>query len=161
MYGVTSGAEAGGGYMPAAVGGQQSPGMWSQVGTYLQQNPEMLSIVADMIGSGVWSREEGNPFAGVGTMLGQSSLANKAYQNRIKEQEQWKGIIGKLLSGGNIEGNQNLSPENTLTPKGMNGGDSLNIQTNPDGSGIITRKSTVNAQGPNATMYDIFQSPDF
>lgn len=99
--GVGMGQAAGG----VAAAGAGEVGLLDQ----LTQNPELLAIVLDMIGSKV---DPENPFAGVGTTLGKSRLlAKEDAENRAKA-EKFQTMIGNLvqsITGGKQDGISNLS----------------------------------------------------
>jgi hypothetical protein len=81
---------------------QQNPsggGVWDTLSKTLQDRPELFAIALDMLGSGIRGREQGNPFAGIGSALGQSGLAAKAEKSRRKESsELMRMIIGALTA---------------------------------------------------------------
>lgn len=75
----------------------------------LTQNPELLAIVLDMIGSKMAPE---SPFAGVGTTLGKSSLAAQAEAESQAKTEKFQTMIGNLvqsITGGKQDGISNLS----------------------------------------------------
>jgi len=111
---------------------------------FLQQKPEQFAIIADMLGKGF---APDNPFAGIGTAVGQSSLAAQA-----KQQQQAQ--LAQLLGGGqpqapvgqaqpqNLLGGLDLG---TLTDATQPGPTSLTIKAQPDGSQVSTTTGTVTA----------------
>ena len=78
--------------------------MMSGAGGYIQQNPEQFAIMADMLGQNL---APDNAFAGIGGMMGRSSLANKAKQ----EQQQ---MLSALLSGNKLAAQPTQSPQSGL-----------------------------------------------
>jgi len=69
------------------VGGGTSTGFLDQ----LTQNPELLAIAMDMIGSKMAPE---SPFAGVGSMIGKSSLAAKAEEkSQARSEDMFKNLI--------------------------------------------------------------------
>lgn len=67
------------------------------IGDWLSDNPEQFAITADMIGKGF---DKNNAFAGIGTALGQSSIADKASKEQQVKQEQFQQALIKALGGG-------------------------------------------------------------
>ncbi len=71
-------------------------------------NPEKFAIAADMLGQNLWA---GNPFAGIGQHLGQSSLANKGVQAQNQERQQMLDALhGSLVNPNVYNGQQQPSP---------------------------------------------------
>lgn len=102
MLGVGgAGQEAGG----TATTGAAGTGLLDR----LTQNPELLAIVLDAIGS---KAAPESPFAGVGTALGKSGLASKAEAESRAKSEKFQTMIGNLvqsITGGKQDGISNLS----------------------------------------------------
>ena len=65
-----------------------------------------LAIMLDKAGQ---SFDPNSPFAGVGTFMGQSSLANKAMQEGKQERQDWRNLIAQAFG---------LNPEAGGGPKG-------------------------------------------
>ena len=63
---------------------------------FIENKPEQFAIMADTLGQGF---DPNNPFAGIGTMMGQSSLASKQMQQERQERQDWQKFIGSILSG--------------------------------------------------------------
>lgn len=62
----------------------------------LMERPEMLAIGLDKLGQSL----DPNAFgAGVGTFMGQSSLASKARQEGKAEQQDWRSLIAQMMTG--------------------------------------------------------------
>ena len=74
----------------------------------LMENPEMLAIGLDMAGQSIGGPT--TPFGGVGTALGQSSLANKARGEQLDDLEEWQKLIMALITG-----------DRSMTPAGSPG----------------------------------------
>ena len=102
--------------------GEQS--IFSKLGGWINKNPEKFAITADMIGSQLAGPPH-NPFAGVGTMLGKSSLADKA----TKETQSKEAQLMKLIKA--------------LTGKGMEGGNDLKLSMGDDGLLNVTSSSSI------------------
>ena len=101
--------------------GQQS--FWSGAmdalggaGATFNKRPEMYAIILDMLGKGF---DPKNPFAGIGTAMGKSSLAAKA---QTAEQKQTMGMFDQMLKA--------------LTAKDKPGPTSMLTSLSPDGKGI-------------------------
>ncbi len=71
-------------------------GFMGGVGNAMSKNPEMFAIMLDMLGQGF---DKDNPFAGFGTTMGKSSLANKALAEEKTEQQDWRKLIAGMVSG--------------------------------------------------------------
>lgn len=83
--------------------------------TYLEQKPEQFAIMADALGRGF---DPNNAFAGIGTAMGKSSLANKA---RNEQQT----MLARLLSGqptGTPKAGMVQPQTNPLTPQQLAAG---------------------------------------
>lgn len=103
-------------------------------------NPEMMMIVADMVGSKI---APNNPFAGVGGMLGQSSLANKKVNESNTDMQ---SFILKALGIADNKANPDLaSVLGSLTGKQETGPTDLKITRNDDGT--LSYSSTGNLLG--------------
>lgn len=63
---------------------------------FVEQKPEQFAIMADMLGRGF---DPKNAFAGIGTMMGKSSLANKALAEDKKERMNFKELLARIISG--------------------------------------------------------------
>lgn len=115
---------------------------WGQgAGNYIKDKPEQFAIIADMIGSRL---DPNNAFAGSGTMMGQSSLANKAAAAQQGERQQMMQMLLPLLGGqAPVEGqNPAMSPggaqpvsEEKPQELPKVGGFDINSLTAPDQSG--------------------------
>lgn len=92
-------------------------GMFDQIGSGIENNPEQFAILMDKLGQGI---APGNAMAGLGTSFGQSSLMNKAKKEQDADK---KGFMDRIMSqlGG-------------LTPQGMAGVN--NIKTTLDKDGV-------------------------
>lgn len=128
----------------------QAPGIFTRMlsgaNSFLNKNLEPLSITMDQVGSRL---NPDNPFAGVGTSLAKSSLANKAETKRNTQQQS----IMKLLAA--------------LTGKGLPGGDKVSFSVGPNGellanaSMTLQKLSETPTQAPAATAQVAQQeSPD-
>ena len=71
-------------------------GSTGKLGDWISANPEMFAMGADAIGKNL---APNNAFQGIGTAWGQSSLANKARAEEVKEQQEWKSLFSKILTG--------------------------------------------------------------
>jgi hypothetical protein len=93
---------------------------WGQgAGNWMQQNPEQFAIMADMIGKNL---APNNAFAGVGGMMGQSSLANHAAAAQQKERQEMLKMLMPLLGGesGGATQQEALDPNGqTMAPASM------------------------------------------
>ena len=78
--------------------------------------PEKFAIMLDMLGQGF---DPKNPFAGIGTAMGKSSLASKA---EVSEQARSEDMFQKLLK--------------SMTAKDQPGPTSMTAALSPDGSGL-------------------------
>lgn len=79
----------------------------------LNMTPELWGIVLDMVGRNL---APNNAFAGVGTALGQSSIASKkAAELKQEDQDFWKQIIGSL------SGKEYPGPTSLNVTAGQNG----------------------------------------
>lgn len=97
----------------------------------MKEDPHMWTKMADQLGQGFWSRERGNPWAGVGTQMAESSMAAKQAkaleQQRAMSEEALVEQIMKLMEeeeeGGELEGglgsteDLSLSPTKTSSPR--------------------------------------------
>ena len=120
---------------PAGMQFAQAPGLFSRAlsgaGNMLQQRPEVLAMTMDQIGSRL---APDNAFAGIGTGLAKSSLANKAEQERSSQQQN----IMKLL--------------NTLTAKGAAGGDAVTFKADENGNFVVNSSMTIPKVGETKTQ---------
>jgi hypothetical protein len=123
------------------------------IGNYIQNNPERFAIMADMIGKGF---APNNPFAGVGTAFGQSSLTNKAAQTQRADQQQMLAALQQSQQAPvNIPQSRGVVPAGlpdieTLTPDGEQGGTKVSY----DHTGAYTIKGNakpVAEQGVNGS----------
>jgi len=117
---------AGQGIGSAGLVGQESPGsggFLAGLGDIISQNPEKFAIMADMFGKGL---APDNPMAGIGTAMGQSSLANKALaEDKDRQSEIIKAIMG-------------------ITAPGKPGATSVTVKAGKEGKGkIMTTTSDV------------------
>jgi len=115
----------------------QGGGWFQKLGSMYKNNPEMFQIMGDMLGRGF---APDNPFAGIGTAMGQSSLANKALQEQRQGQLDTRNMLASLFSGG-------------LTPQGVAGPTSMTLKPGkPDGEGNIgSDEMTFNLTQPRET----------
>lgn len=118
-----------------STGGNYGSNLFSSLAgatsNFIKQKPEQFSIIADAIGSRL---DPNNPFAGVGTMMGKSSLANKAADETKSKQD----LLMQLIKG--------------LSAKNLPGGNALTITTGADGSPEITYKGNLGKlDGPTTT----------
>lgn len=114
----------------------------------LLDNPELLAIVLDKIGQGFAPK---NPFAGVGTLLGQTSLADKARNQTLGltppgqagptsvTTTQTMGpdgrVIEKQVINKELEGAESTQPTQQPTgfrPETLNKEQSLSLSGGPD-----------------------------
>ena len=63
----------------------------------IMENPEALAIGLDMMGQSIGGPT--TPFGGVGTFMGQSSLAGKALKEQRQEQIDFRKLVTDILSG--------------------------------------------------------------
>lgn len=103
-------------------------------GEFIEKKPEVFATVADKIGT---SLDPNNAFAGVGTDLGQSSLADKAKKEQEKKNALFQQAILQAL-GGDLSGatGNNASPRldaqgNETTPADQDGNTSVLFKTDP------------------------------
>jgi len=83
----------------------------------LSQNPELFSIILDMLGSGI---APDNPFAGIGSALAKSSIASKAEEERTEGFDQtMKGLL------------------ESMTGADKAGPTALNVTRDPSGAGYL------------------------
>jgi len=68
----------------------------SKVGNFATEKPEQFAAIADMIGKNL---DPNNPFAGVGSTIAQSSLANKAANKQEDERKKLMTSLFSLLGG--------------------------------------------------------------
>jgi len=127
-----------------------SGGMFSNIlqglSSGISNNPEQFAIIADAIGRNVAPK---NPFAGIGTLMGQSSLADKA---RTEQQGGQKSFLEGLIS--NLGG---------MTPEGMKGVSGYKVVPGKDGL-PDTHQLTFNTTGsslqaPIAPVPQTVQTP--
>lgn len=114
--GVGVGASTGagtGGFLSSLMSGIS--GLGSSVSGFAKENPEMLAMMLDMIGS---KMAPGSPAAGLGTMMGKSQLAGGAEQ---EEQARSSQMFGQLISA--------------LTGKDQPGPTELSVSSDPTGTG--------------------------
>lgn len=104
----TAGAAGTGGFL-AGLGG----GISNLLGS-MKENPELMSIILDMIGSKMAPE---SPFAGVGTALGKSQLAAGAEAERAAES---KSMFQQLL--GAITGKDQAGPTDVSISADPTGG---------------------------------------
>ncbi len=76
--------------------GDSGGGILDLLGGFINKNPEQFAVMADMIGKNF---DPDNAFANVGTSMGQSSLANKALQEEKTDKQDWRKLIGDMISG--------------------------------------------------------------
>lgn len=91
-------------------------------------SPELTAILLDSIGKNL---APNNAFAGVGTLMGQSSLAAKAAAGQQDERKQISTMLARALGG------------QSLTPAAQPGPTSITFKANPDGAVASTQQSTV------------------
>ena len=113
------------------IGGTiQNPGFFSRVlsgvGGWMQKNPETFALTADAVGSRL---NPNNPFAGIGTNMAKSSLAEKAEKQRNSKQD----AIMKLVQ--------------SLTPAGTPGADSMTFKMGPNGLELTSKALLGSEQG--------------
>lgn len=139
----------------ARVGGEVEPGTGNQAynwfGNMMRDNPEQFAIFADMLGRGF---APNNPFGGVGSAWGQSSLANKAAKARQGKQDELTELLIQALGGG-------------LSPAGTPGPTQITIKPNKAQEGSTDKSSevTMSMTGPvkkeqqSLRLSDIVASP--
>lgn len=119
---------------PATAQFSQAPGLFSGalsgIGNMFAQKPEALAMTMDQVGSRL---APDNAFAGVGTGLAKSSLANKAEKERMGQQQS----IMKLLA--------------SLTAKGAAGGDAVTFKVDDKGNYIANTSMTIPKAGETKT----------
>ena len=91
--------------------------MFGNFSDWMNKNPEQFAIIADKIGQGL---SKDNPLAGIGTMMGQSSLANKASEQQRNDRNSFMDKIVSSLGG--------------LTPQGMTGVNNVKTTLDKDGT---------------------------
>jgi len=128
--------------------------MFSGLGDFIMQKPEQFSIMADMVGSRL---APNNAFAGVGGMMGKSSLANKALADEKKEKQDFRTMLADLMSG-----------KVPMTPAGTPGVTSATIKPNKEGGSnelnfSVTEPTDEGKQkqlaGQTLSMGDLMSSP--
>lgn len=113
MDGTGVGASTGagtGGFLSSLMSG-----MGSGISGFAKENPEMLAMMLDMIGS---KMAPDSPAAGLGTMMGKSQLAGEAEK---EEQTQSSQMFGQLI--------------NALTGKDQPGPTEFSVSSDPTGTG--------------------------
>ncbi len=149
------------------AGAPPSQGMWGNIGDALagagqdfmkwgKENPGGLTVAADQIGSQLWSAEDGNPFAGVGTALAQSQMASDAAgETELKNEEFRKALLtaisGKAAetpAGAAVPGQGQLQP--TPNP-GLTADGKPNAFTAPEAAGDT---KTVLSAGKNGEQIE-------
>ena len=93
------------------------------LGSWMREKPEQFAIAADYMGSRL-NPTSTNPMGGLGTMLGQSSLANKE-KKRIEGKND---MLMQLIK--------------SLTAAGQPGGNKVSFSALPEGSGYKVDVST-------------------
>ena len=71
-------------------------GFLGGLGDFISNKPEQFAIMADLLGQGF---DPNNAFAGIGTAMGKSSLANKALGEEKKERQDWLSMVADIVSG--------------------------------------------------------------
>ena len=132
-------------------------------GDWMSKNPEQFAIIADTIGKNL---DPNNAFAGVGTMMGQSSLAAQA----MKKQKEERALLLKTLLGGTgllqgaetpaadpqAPGASDLGAGNTpvgvpnVTAPELKGPTSVTYKAGPDGT--VTQNVVSNTTGKQPTQ---------
>ena len=111
------------------------------IGSWLNQNPEQFAIFADKLGQGF---DPNNAAAGIGTMFGQSSLADKANKEQQFKNEQFQQQLIQALGGNAPQQQPSASPGqgsnlpetgNETTAKGQAGVDSVSYTDANDDTG--------------------------
>jgi len=74
----------------------------------MMENPEALAIGLDMAGQSIGGPT--TPFGGVGTALGQSSLANKARIEQQAQMQQFREMLAQAFGGGTSTGGGLVGP---------------------------------------------------
>lgn len=112
------------------------------VGNWLQENPEVFSIALDKIGQGF---APNNPFAGVGTFLGQSSLADKARQKTEEQNQMLMGALIKAMGGSmpTKTAETPAAPGSNLTAAHLPGPTKEAYSTDAQGNVVKTTTETV------------------
>ena len=78
-------------------GQNMNTGILSGLGDFISEKPEQFAIMADTMGK---NADPNNIFANVGTMMGKSSLANKALEDEKTQQSNLvKAIMGITTKG--------------------------------------------------------------
>lgn len=141
--------------------------MFSNLGNSINNDPSKFMVFADTIGK---SLAPNGPFAGAGTSIGQSMIANKAYaQNR----DDMKAFIA-ALSGQKAPVSPEAAPGTPatttsaldklpLTPAEMDGPTNYSVKTGKNGEKIYTVTGTQGGkkEGQSVNMSDMFSSPFF
>ena len=112
----------GGGAAAGAVQPQQANpnvGILGSLGQFIKDKPEQTAMGLDAIGRNL---DPNNAFAGIGGAWGQSSLANKARQEEVQQQQDWKKLVASILSG-----------ETKTTPAGVPGITGFSSKPGKDG----------------------------
>jgi hypothetical protein len=107
------------------------------LGSYIQNKPDQFAITADALGSNL---APNNAFAGIGGMLGRSSIASKATNEAKKERQD---ILSQILAA--------------LTEGNKPGGNKVSFKMGPEGRLVADVSATVN---PSALKLGQTQSPD-
>jgi hypothetical protein len=98
----------------------------------MRQKPEQFAIAADYIGSRL-NPTASNPMGGLGTMLGQSSLANKEKKKIEGKNDMLMQLIKSLTSAGQPGGNK---VSFSALPEGA--GYKVDVSTNLAGDSLET-----------------------
>lgn len=101
--------------------------------TSYQSNPQLWHKAMDQVGSGFWSREQGNPFAGVGTQMAESTIADRQAQHQNKQakmtEEALVEAFMKLYGGeGEESGLGSLKEGGGIAPGPQSSGDPQRVR---------------------------------
>jgi hypothetical protein len=135
-----------------------SGGMFDGFTNFINQKPEQFAILLDSMGKGLAPK---NPMAGIGTMMGQSSLANQAYQKQQADKDTYMKALIKAAGGMTPAGETGV----TSMTHGINkdGIPELTMKLNPAGgtSALGTLAPTQQPQQPQQQLNTMFGVPNF
>ena len=130
-------------------------------------NPEFLAIALDMAGQSIGGPT--TPFGGVGTAMGQSSLANKARIEQQAQMQQFREMLAQAFGGGEVA----ATPKSEVgsmseVTRGLTAGDkfgdtSTTTKRTKDGGLERTTKSLIQEPEKNEykSLSDFMSNPNF
>jgi len=140
---------------PTKVPAATDEGIFGKALGSIKEHPELTAIILDYLGTSLAGRKEGNIASGLGTLLGKSSLNEKALKaienKRTTEQENLIKTITDLIGG-------KAPNAGSFTPAGLTGVNSVRIKPNAQGGTNhqidfdVKNESNATADGENSLL---------